>query len=59
MASSHGAFPFTLGFHLVEMQLLAEAALTSAGYKKESDFLDDLILEYKKSEVVKKYVAEK
>lgn len=36
-----------------------ETALTSAGYKKESDFLDDLILEYKKTEVVKKYVAEK
>lgn len=30
MASSHGAFPFTLGFHLVQMQLLAEAGLTGA-----------------------------
>lgn len=36
-----------------------ESALTSAGYENESDFLDDLILEYKKNEVVEKYVAEK
>lgn len=30
IASSHRAFPFTLSFHLVQMQPLAEAGLTGA-----------------------------
>ena len=30
IASSHRAFPFTLSFHLVQTQLLAEAGLTGA-----------------------------